>query len=107
MEIPLKKYVFSGLVSLQFQFLGLVDDTFVMSVKVFMNQDFTGVPNDAKDKIVGTRSIMKFASINIRRSGYAHKNINPQGIWKRFKQIVDIYIVPHKSCLGTETVAAL
>ena len=63
--------------------------------KVFMDKEFTGVTAEGvKVEIVGTYSIRKFALTYARRSGCTRGDINVRGRWKRFKQMVDIYIDP-------------
>jgi len=79
---------------------------FLMS-KVFMDEELTGVAKDEKDELVGAHSIRKFASTYARRSGCTRDDINVRGRWKRFKQMVDVYIDPDIPYPDTTTAGAL
>ena len=71
-----------------------------------MSEEFVGVKREMNE-IVGTHSIRKFSSTYSRRSGCTRDDINVRGRWKRFKQMVDVYIDPDIPYPDAKTAAAL
>ena len=74
--------------------------------KVFMKEEFAVVKGERND-IIGTHSIRKYSSTYARRSGCTRDDINVRGRWKRFKQMVDVFIDPDIPYPDAKTAAAL
>ena len=78
-----------------------------LKTKIFTNKEFAELKDNIDGSIVGTHSVLKFASTHVRRSGRSCDDLNVHGCWKRLKQMVDTYLDPDIPYPDTKTAAAL